>query len=93
MRSPRLSRNAPNGASGAKHALFCPAFPEYTVTIFQGRMFLGNTMLGASFIGSRVEFLQQFDFTIDKALQRVAIKPGRRVKSERLAAALFAQGR
>ncbi|MGI9219579.1 MAG: 3-oxo-tetronate kinase [Woeseiaceae bacterium] len=36
-------------ASGAKHALFCPAFPEYTVTIFQGRMFLGNTMLGDSF--------------------------------------------
>lgn len=36
-------------ACGAKHALFCPAFPEYTVTIFQGRMFLGNTMLGDSF--------------------------------------------
>ena len=35
--------------SGAKHALFCPAFPEYTVTIFQGRMFLGNTPLGESF--------------------------------------------
>ncbi len=28
--------------------LFCPAFPEYTVTIFQGRMFLSNIMLGES---------------------------------------------
>jgi uncharacterized protein YgbK (DUF1537 family) len=28
--------------------LFCPAFPEYSVTIFQGRMFLGGTMLGES---------------------------------------------
>jgi len=28
--------------------IFCPAFPEYTVTIFEGRMFLGNTMLGDS---------------------------------------------
>lgn len=36
-------------ASGAKQTLFCPAFPEYTVTIFEGRMFLGNTMLGDSF--------------------------------------------
>jgi uncharacterized protein YgbK (DUF1537 family) len=36
-------------ASGAQHALFCPAFPEYTVTIFQGRMFLGSTLLGESF--------------------------------------------
>ncbi|MEL7185560.1 MAG: 3-oxo-tetronate kinase [Pseudomonadota bacterium] len=36
-------------ACGAEHALFCPAFPEYTVTIFQGRMFLGNTLLGESF--------------------------------------------
>jgi uncharacterized protein YgbK (DUF1537 family) len=31
------------------HTLFCPAFPEYTVTIFQGRMFLGLTPLGESF--------------------------------------------
>ncbi len=36
-------------ACGAQHALFCPAFPEYTVTIFQGRMFLGSTPLGESF--------------------------------------------
>ena len=32
-----------------EHTLFCPAFPEYTVTIFQGRMFLGLTPLGESF--------------------------------------------
>jgi uncharacterized protein YgbK (DUF1537 family) len=36
-------------ASGAEQALFCPAFPEYTVTVFQGRMFLGSTPLGESF--------------------------------------------
>ncbi len=28
--------------------IFCPAFPEYSVTVFQGRMFLGGTMLGES---------------------------------------------
>ncbi len=28
--------------------IFCPAFPEYSITIFQGRMFLGGTMLGES---------------------------------------------
>jgi len=28
--------------------LFCPAFPEYSVTIFQGRMFLSHIMLGES---------------------------------------------
>ena len=28
--------------------IFCPAFPEYSVTIFQGRMFLGDIMLGES---------------------------------------------
>lgn len=28
--------------------IFCPAFPEYTVTVFQGRMFLSHTMLGES---------------------------------------------
>jgi 3-dehydrotetronate 4-kinase len=28
--------------------IFCPAFPEYSVTIFQGRMFLSSTMLGES---------------------------------------------
>lgn len=36
-------------ASGAQRTLFCPAFPEYTVTVFQGRMFLGTTPLGESF--------------------------------------------
>ncbi len=36
-------------ALGCDHTLFCPAFPEYTVTIFQGRMFLGSTPLGESF--------------------------------------------
>ena len=28
--------------------VFCPAFPEYTVTVFQGRMFLSHIMLGES---------------------------------------------
>ncbi len=28
--------------------IFCPAFPEYTVTVFQGRMFLSHIMLGES---------------------------------------------
>ena len=28
--------------------IFCPAFPEYSITIFQGRMFLGGIMLGES---------------------------------------------
>ena len=36
-------------ATGGEQTLFCPAFPEYTVTIFQGRMFLGSTPLGDSF--------------------------------------------
>ena len=36
-------------AAGGERTLFCPAFPEYTVTVFQGRMFLGRTMLGDSF--------------------------------------------
>lgn len=36
-------------ACGTQKALFCPAFPEYTVTVFQGRMFLGSTLLGESF--------------------------------------------
>ncbi len=29
--------------------IVCPAFPEYSVTIFQGRLFLGSTPLGESF--------------------------------------------
>ena len=33
----------------ATQTIFCPAFPEYTVTIFQGRMFLGKIPLGESF--------------------------------------------
>jgi uncharacterized protein YgbK (DUF1537 family) len=36
-------------ASGAKQTLFCPAFPIHTVTVFQGRMFIGSTPLGDSF--------------------------------------------
>lgn len=36
-------------ASGADYTVFCPAFPEYTVTVFQGHMFLGATPLGQSF--------------------------------------------
>jgi uncharacterized protein YgbK (DUF1537 family) len=33
---------------GTDRTIFCPAFPEYSVTIFQGRMFLGRIMLGES---------------------------------------------
>jgi uncharacterized protein YgbK (DUF1537 family) len=36
-------------ATGAERTIICPAFPEYTVTVFQGRMFLGPTPLGESF--------------------------------------------
>jgi len=36
-------------ASGAEHTLFCPAFPIHTVTVFEGRMFIGSTPLGESF--------------------------------------------
>ena len=35
-------------ALNTDRTIFCPAFPEYSVTIFQGRMFLGNIMLGES---------------------------------------------
>ncbi len=34
---------------GTDKTLFCPAFPEHTVTVFQGRMYLGSTPLGESF--------------------------------------------
>ena len=34
---------------GTNKTLFSPAFPEHTVTVFQGRMFLGSTPLGDSF--------------------------------------------
>ena len=34
---------------GTNKTLFSPAFPEHTVTVFQGRMFLGSTPLGESF--------------------------------------------
>ena len=34
---------------GSDRTLFCPAFPEHTVTVFQGRMFIGATPLGDSF--------------------------------------------
>ena len=33
----------------ADRTLFCPAFPEHTVTVFQGVMFIGNKPLGNSF--------------------------------------------
>tara|TARA_B110000240_G_scaffold90589_1_gene102895 strand:- start:7519 stop:8829 length:1311 start_codon:yes stop_codon:yes gene_type:complete len=36
-------------ATGATQTIVCPAFPEYTVTVFQGRMFLGSMPLGESF--------------------------------------------
>ncbi|MGI9322423.1 MAG: four-carbon acid sugar kinase family protein [Pseudomonadales bacterium] len=36
-------------ATGARQTLFCPAFPRHTVTVFQGRMFIGATPLGESF--------------------------------------------
>lgn len=36
-------------ATDAERTIFCPAFPEYTVAVFQGRLFLGATMLGESF--------------------------------------------
>jgi len=35
-------------ATGSRQTIVCPAFPEYTVTVFQGRMFLGSVMLGES---------------------------------------------
>jgi|TARA_B110000305_G_scaffold223903_1_gene268871 uncharacterized protein YgbK (DUF1537 family) len=35
-------------ALNTDRTIACPAFPEYSVTIFQGRMFLGPTMLGES---------------------------------------------
>ncbi len=31
--------------TGADHLLFCPAFPERNVTVYQGRLFLGSSML------------------------------------------------
>ena len=34
--------------SGADHLLFCPAFPERDVTVYQGRLFLGRKMLHES---------------------------------------------
>ena len=36
-------------ATGGSQTLFCPAFPRHTVTVFQGRMFIGATPLGDSF--------------------------------------------
>ncbi|XOV85450.1 MAG: 3-oxo-tetronate kinase [bacterium] len=36
-------------ATGAKQTIVCSAFPEYTVTVFQGRLFLGSILLGESF--------------------------------------------
>ena len=34
--------------TGADHLLFCPAFPERGVTVYQGRLFLGRNMLHES---------------------------------------------
>ena len=34
--------------TGADHLLFCPAFPERDVTVYQGRLFLGRNMLHES---------------------------------------------
>lgn len=34
--------------AGADHLLFCPAFPERNVTVYQGRLFLGGKMLHES---------------------------------------------
>ncbi len=34
--------------TGADHLLFCPAFPERDVTVYQGRLFLGRDMLHES---------------------------------------------
>ena len=31
--------------SGANRMVFCPAFPEYSVTVYQGHMFLGPTLM------------------------------------------------
>ncbi|MFL6872113.1 MAG: four-carbon acid sugar kinase family protein [Candidatus Azotimanducaceae bacterium] len=36
-------------ASGGSQTIFCPAFPRHTVTVFQGRMFIGATPLADSF--------------------------------------------
>lgn len=36
-------------ASGGSKTIFCPAFPRHTVTVFQGRMFIGATPLEDSF--------------------------------------------
>lgn len=36
-------------AMGADRMVFCPAFPEYSVTVFQGRMFLGPYLMSETF--------------------------------------------
>lgn len=36
-------------ATGADRTIFAPAFPEYTVTVFQGRLFVGPHLLSESF--------------------------------------------
>jgi uncharacterized protein YgbK (DUF1537 family) len=36
-------------AMGADRMVFCPAFPEYSVTVFQGRMFLGSYLMSETF--------------------------------------------
>ena len=36
-------------ATGARHTVFCPAFVEHDVTVFEGRMFVGGVPLGESY--------------------------------------------
>jgi uncharacterized protein YgbK (DUF1537 family) len=35
--------------TGTDRVIFAPAFPEYTVTVFQGRLFVGSMLLSESF--------------------------------------------
>ena len=35
--------------TGADRVIFAPAFPEYSVTVFQGRLFVGDRLLSESF--------------------------------------------
>lgn len=35
--------------TGSDRTIFAPAFPEYTVTVFQGRLFVGDRLLSESF--------------------------------------------
>ena len=35
--------------TGGDRVIFAPAFPEYSVTVFQGRLFVGDRLLSESF--------------------------------------------